>query len=453
MSEAAGRDEAGDWPLDRLMVVGTNHRRSSEETRDRLFIDEARLPQFLGVITQARLGQAVVVSTCNRTEIHLLANEAERGRERVIDLMALWADLDRDQLAAELYIRNGREALRHVFAVAASLDSLVIGEPEVFGQIKDAHKIARAHGLVGRELEQVYQTAYAISKKVRSQTGIGQGAVSIAAAAQSVARDLHGDIGNCALLLAGAGDMGELIAASLAERGIGRIMVTDRLTARARLVARRLECHWSDMGDLDRLLAEADIVLTAGGSRRYLINREIALAAVKRRRYRPVLMIDTAVPGDIDPQVDDISEVFYYRLEDLEKIAAEGRGGREEKADEAWAMVEAEVDHFVRVRAERAAIPALAELRQHFDAVRASALAESHGDAEKATRLLVNRLLHAPTQALKDLAATTGGAGTMEWVKAQKLLGRLFPLHPAEDDQTDRQDPLDPADTDQENKE
>ncbi len=452
MSEAAAREEAGDWPLDRLMVVGTNHRRSSEDTRDRLFIDEARLPQFLAVITQARLGQAVVVSTCNRTEIHLLANEAERGRERVIDLMALWADLDREQLAAELYIRTGREALRHVFAVSSSLDSLVIGEPEVFGQIKDAHKIARAHGLVGRELEQVYQTAYAISKKVRSQTGIGQGAVSIAAAAQSVARDLHGDIGNCSLLLAGAGDMGELIAASLAERGIGRIMVADRLTARARLVARRLECHWSEIGDLDRLLAEADIVLTAGGSRRYLIDHDIALAAVKRRRYRPVLMIDTAVPGDIDPQVDEISEVFFYRLEDLEKIAAEGRGGREEKADEAWALVEAEVDRFVRVRAERAAIPALAELRQHFDAVRASALAESHGDAEKATRLLVNRLLHAPTQALKDLAATTGGAGTMEWVKAQKLLGRLFPLSPDDEGRTDISDPVDPADTDQENK-
>ncbi|WP_339779584.1 glutamyl-tRNA reductase [uncultured Thalassospira sp.] len=447
MSEAAGRDEAGDWPLDRLMVVGTNHRRSSEETRDRLFIDETRLPQFLGVIDQARLGQAVVVSTCNRTEIHLLAFEAERGRERVIDLLALWADLDRDQLASELYIRSGREALRHVFAVAASLDSLVIGEPEVFGQIKEAHKIARMHGLVGRELEQVYQTAYAISKRVRSQTGIGQGAVSIAAAAQSVARDLHGDIANCTLLLAGAGDMGELIAASLAERGMGRIMVVDRLAARARLVAKRLECHWSDMGDLDRLLAEADIVLTAGGSRRYLINHDIALAAVKRRRYRPVLMIDTAVPGDIDPQVDDISEVFFYRLEDLENIAAQGRGGREEKADEAWAMVEAEVDHFVRVRAERAAVPALAELRQHFDAVRAAALAESHGDAEKATRLLVNRLLHAPTQALKDLAATTGGAGTMEWVKAQKLLGRLFPLQPNDDDRSE------PTDKNQETKE
>jgi glutamyl-tRNA reductase len=331
--------------------------------------------------------------------------------------------------------------------VAASLDSLVIGEPEVFGQIKDAHKIARMHGLVGRELEQVYQTAYAISKRVRSQTGIGQGAVSIAAAAQSVARDLHGDIANCTLLLAGAGDMGELIAASLAERGMGRIMVVDRLAARARLVAKRLECHWSDRGDLERLLAEADIVLTAGGSRRYLIDHDIALTAVKRRRYRPVLMIDTAVPGDIDPQVDDISEVFFYRLEDLENIAAQGRGGREEKADEAWAMVEAEVDHFVRVRAERAAIPALAELRQHFDAVRAAALAESHGDAEKATRLLVNRLLHAPTQALKDLAATTGGAGTMEWVKAQKLLGRLFPLYP------DDADTSEPTNTDQENKE
>jgi len=335
-----------------------------------------------------------------------------------------------------------------MFAVAASLDSLVIGEPEVFGQVKDAHRIARKHDLVGRELELVYQTAYAIAKKVRNQTGIGQGAVSIAAAAQSVARDLHGDLGDCTLLLAGAGDMGELIAASLAERGIGRILVTDRLAARARLVARRLDCHWSEIDDLDRLLAEADLVLTAGGSRRYMIDKDRAMAAVKRRRFRPVLMIDTAVPGDIDPQVDEIDEVFFYRIEDLEKIAAEGRGGREEKADQAWALIEAEIDNFVRDRAQRAAVPAIADLRKRFEAVRADALAESHGDAEKATRLLINRLLHTPTQALKDLATTTDGAGTVEWVKAQKLLSRLFEL---EDKPLGRDDV--PGDPEQENKE
>lgn len=448
MTDGISHEDAGDWPLDRLLVIGTNHRRSSEDTRDRLFIDEARLPQFLAAIAQARLGQAVVVSTCNRTEIHLLASEAERGRERLIDLMSLWADVDRDQLAAELYIRSGRDALRHMFAVAASLDSLVIGEPEVFGQVKDAHRIARKHELVGRELELVYQAAYAIAKKVRNQTGIGQGAVSIAAAAQSVARDLHGDLKNCTLLLAGAGDMGELIAASLAERGIGRILVTDRLAARARLVARRLDCHWSEMEDLDRLMAEADLILTAGGSRRYMIDRDRALAAVKRRRYRPVLMIDTAVPGDIDPQVDEIDEVFLYRIEDLENIAAEGRGGREQKAEEAWALIEAELDGFVRDRAQRAAVPAIADLRKRFETVRSDVLNESQGDAEKATRLLINRLLHTPTQALKDLATTTDGAGTVEWVKAQKLLARLFELDdkPVGDKNT-------PTDPEQENKE
>ncbi|WP_412775658.1 glutamyl-tRNA reductase [Thalassospira lucentensis] len=447
-ADGISHEDAGDWPLDRLLVIGTNHRRSSEDTRDRLFIDEARLPQFLAAISQARLGQAVVVSTCNRTEIHLLASEAERGRERLIDLMSLWADVDRDQLAAELYIRSGRDALRHMFAVAASLDSLVIGEPEVFGQVKDAHRIARKHELVGRELELVYQAAYAIAKKVRNQTGIGQGAVSIAAAAQSVARDLHGDLKNCTLLLAGAGDMGELIAASLAERGIGRILVTDRLAARARLVARRLDCHWSEMEDLDRLMAEADLILTAGGSRRYMIDRDRALAAVKRRRYRPVLMIDTAVPGDIDPQVDEIDEVFLYRIEDLENIAAEGRGGREQKAEEAWALIEAEIDGFVRDRAQRAAVPAIADLRKRFETVRSDVLNESQGDAEKATRLLINRLLHTPTQALKDLATTTDGAGTVEWVKAQKLLARLFELDdkPVGDKNT-------PTDPEQENKE
>lgn len=447
-ADGISHEDAGDWPLDRLLVIGTNHRRSSEDTRDRLFIDEARLPQFLAAIAQARLGQAVVVSTCNRTEIHLLASEAERGRERLIDLMSLWADVDRDQLAAELYIRSGRDALRHMFAVAASLDSLVIGEPEVFGQVKDAHRIARKHELVGRELELVYQAAYAIAKKVRNQTGIGQGAVSIAAAAQSVARDLHGDLKNCTLLLAGAGDMGELIAASLAERGIGRILVTDRLAARARLVARRLDCHWSEMEDLDRLMAEADLILTAGGSRRYMIDRDRALAAVKRRRYRPVLMIDTAVPGDIDPQVDEIDEVFLYRIEDLENIAAEGRGGREQKAEEAWALIEAELDGFVRDRAQRAAVPAIADLRKRFETVRSDVLNESQGDAEKATRLLINRLLHTPTQALKDLATTTDGAGTIEWVKAQKLLARLFELDdkPVGDKNT-------PTDPEQENKE
>lgn len=422
---AAAQDH---WPLDRLVVVGVNHRSASAETRDALFLDEARLPAALEALKATDPGAAVVLSTCNRTDIIAFSRGEAPLADRLREVLAGWAGCDAAALAAEVYDLDGAEALRHVFAVAAGLDSLVIGEPEVFGQLKDAHRAARRAGLVGRELEGVLQAAYSVAKRVRSDTAIAEGPVSLAAAALSVARSLHGDLSGCTLVVVGAGDMGALIAGHFKTRGIGRLMVVDRLAARARAVSRRLDCVWAGPDGMAAALDHADIVVAAGGGRRVALDRPMLEAALKARRYRPILALDAGIPGTIDADVDAVDEIFLYRLEDLERIAQAGRQERARAAEAAWALVSAAVAEFVRDRAARAAVPAIAELRRYFEAQRQLALAESGGDADKATRLLVNRLLHGPSRGLRDLAAVTEGAGTLEWVKAHRLLERLFPL-------------------------
>jgi glutamyl-tRNA reductase len=409
----------------RPIVVGANHRSSSLALRDALFVDDAAQPAFLAALRDAGLPQALALSTCDRVEVLALHPDAALAEAVITTALARRANLAVEALTGQLYALTDDAAVRHCFAVTASLDSLVIGEPHVLGQVKACHRLARTAGVCGPQLESLLAAAYGAAKRVRAETKVAERPVSIAAAAVQFARDLHGDLADCRVLLLGAGEMGELVAESLQAAGVHRLTVAAPRQSRADDVARSLNCHVADFADLKHLLADADIVLSAVGGRLTVLGADDVHWALRKRRQKPIFLVDTGIPGDIDPAVNRVDGAYLYDLTDLERIAMEGRATREAAAGQAWAIIDAELDAFTRHQAARLAAPAIVALRRRFEEARGQVLIEAGGDPDEATRLLVNRLLHDPSEALKEMAA---GGDTGEWPAAERLVRRLFRL-------------------------
>ncbi|MBC8158928.1 MAG: glutamyl-tRNA reductase, partial [Alphaproteobacteria bacterium] len=355
--------------------------------------------------------EALVLSTCDRVEVQAVHADRDTAGRAVTAALAGHAGMDPAELAGTLYTHWDTDAVRHIFTVTASLDSQVVGEPQVLGQVKASHRMARAAQMIGSTLEPLLQAAYAAAKKVRTQTAIGERPVSIAAAAVQLARDLHGDLSRCTGLLVGAGEMGELVAGEMLAGGMAALTVIHPTEARAQAAARAMDCHFAPYDDMPRLLADADVTVAALGRHRHVLTSDMVTRALKGRRRKPVFLIDAGIPGDIEPAVNRLDGSFLYDLNDLEQVALEGLANRETEAKEAWRIVDAEVAAFLHGRAERAAVPTLTSLRNHFEDMRAKTLEESPDNAERATRLLVNRLLHGPSRAMREIASQKSDLG------------------------------------------
>lgn len=411
----------------RPVIAGVNHRSSSLALRDVLFIDDTAQPAFLASLQRAGLSQAVALSTCDRVEVLAYCSDITVTGERIIEAFATHAKLSPSVLEEQLYVLTDEAAVRHCFAVAASLDSLVIGEPQILGQVKAAARFSREAGMCGSEMETLVSSAMATAKHVRSETVIAERPVSIASAAVQVAGDLHGDLTACDGLMIGTGDTGELVAESLLAAGLRRLQITTPRPGQAETLGATLNCPVIPFVDLPALLAEADIVLMALSGRHPLLQAEQCRQALRKRRHKPIFLIDAGIPGDIDPASNRVDGIFLYDLTDLERIAMDGRTLREAAAPAAWAIVERDVTSFTKGRAARVAVPTIVSLRQRFEEARAQVLTEAAGDADKATHLLINRLLHDPSEVMKEIAG--GGAAVRgEWVAAERLLHRLFRL-------------------------
>ena len=421
-------------PPNQLVVMGASHGSSSLAVRDSLFMEEDALAAFLGRLKARGLDQALVLSTCDRTEVATLHPQRADAARIIEAALGEASGLTGDALAGQLFVLEGEEALEHMFAVAASLESLVIGEPQVLGQVKASYRIAVDAQMMGAELDRIMQAAFAAAKRARSETMIGQSAVSIAAAAVQVAKDVHGDLGGATALIIGGGEMGDLVAAKLMDAGLTQLTVADSVSRRAEAMARRFSCHVAPFALLALVLSDADIVLSAVGQGSYVISADMVREALHRRRQRPIFLVDAAIPGDIDPAVDRLDEAFLYGLNDLERIATEGRDKRAAAAARAWDIVHQEVARFRQSASARDAVPTLVAIRGHFEDIRSRVLADNPGaDANEATRLLINRLLHGPSQALRD-AANEPGSGNLAAAPGalERLLRRLFGMGAAE---------------------
>lgn len=412
----------------RYCLVGANFHTTDVGFRDRLYVEEEQRPAVFQALRDRGVDQAVILSTCDRTEFHLAAESPEQAVDAAQDVIARRMGMRRAAVEEQLYRRYDEDAVRHLYSVACALDSQVIGESQVLGQVKESFVQSREAGMIGQELDLLYQSGFVLAKQVRTETRIGEGAVTVASVAVRLAQDLHGDPARLRLLVVGLGDVGALLMEQFRLSGARHVVMTgsSRRTERA---ARAADCHFAPIDRLQESVAEADVVITAAGVGRYLVDLPMMRAVLGARRERPVLLIDCGVPEDVDESVDSLEGAFLYRLGDIERLARQGKFSRHDAADRARRMVDEAVMSFRKALAAQEGVPGLVSLRRHFEEVRQHILDDHKAaDAEEATRLLINHLLHRPSEVLREIASEGGAADIRDTITVNRVLARLFDI-------------------------
>ncbi len=396
-----------------LALIGINHKTAPIELRERIAISREDLPETTRALAaEPGITECMIVSTCNRVEIVAAVESPDAD---LASFLHRHFDLDPGLLAPHIYRHQDQDAVRHLFRVASSLDSMVVGEPQILGQVKEAFAVARASGTVGGQLEHLLQSAFSAAKKVRSETEIGSNSVSIASVAVELARKIFGSLQGRTVFLVGAGKMSELAARHLVQQGAGAILVTNRTIERARLLAEPFKGRVIPFEELHDAATQADIVISSTGAPHPIFRREHGHIFMQRRRNRPMFFIDIAVPRDVDPAVNKIDGIFVYDIDDLQQVAAAHIAERNLKAGGAEALISAEVERFHQRQRTVNVAPAIVSLQRQFEEIRQAELrrvqarigaltAEQLAAVEALTRGLVNKLLHPPMQALKQAA-------------------------------------------------
>lgn len=384
-----------------FLIVGVNHRTGPQLLRERLQGDSGDVLRLLGRCRDNGIDQAMAVATCDRCEVWCVTSDAAAAQARLPLLLAEAAGVEPADITPRLHQLSDDAALRYAFAVAASLESQIVGEPQVLGQVKEFHQLAQRAGMSGPELDRILDAAYQAAKRVRHETGIAGQSVSMAACATAVLKQMHGDLGNLSALLIGDGDMAELVFEQVSAAGVKRWTMIHPQERRARAWAEKHRLHWRPFAELDQVLDTADFAASALDIGKRVVTADAVKAALRRRRQRPMLLVDSGVPGDMDVAIAMQDNAFLYTLDDLERLAMAGRQHRAAAAEEAWRIVDQAVETFQRQLTELEAASGISELHRHFEQQRAEILAQPGIDAAEATRRLVSRLLHRPSVELK----------------------------------------------------
>ncbi len=384
-----------------FLIVGVNHRTGPQLLRERLQGDAGDVLRLLGHCRESGIDQAMGVATCDRCEVWCVTADAAAAQARLPLLLAEAAGIEVAEILPRLHQLSDAAALRYAFAVAASLESQIVGEPQVLGQVKEFHQLAQRAGMSGAELDRILEAVYQAAKRVRHETGIAGQSVSMAACATAVLKQMHGDLGGLSALLIGDGDMAELIFEQVSAAGVKRWTMVHPQERRARAWAERHQAHWRPFAELGEALEHADFAASALDIGKQCVSADMVRAALRRRRQRPMLLVDAGVPGDMDAGIGKLDSAFLYTLDDLERLAMAGRQHRAAAAEEAWRIVDEAVEGFRRQQTEQQAAGIITDLRGEFEKQRAEILAQPGIDAAEATRRLINRLLHRPTMEVK----------------------------------------------------
>ncbi|HEY1902551.1 MAG TPA: glutamyl-tRNA reductase [Terracidiphilus sp.] len=396
-----------------LTLIGVNHKTAPIALRERIAISREDLAEATRALAAVEgVTECMIVSTCNRVE--LLAT-IERPDADLTGFLHRYFGLDRALLEPHIYEERDRDAVRHLFRVAASLDSMVVGEPQILGQVKEAFAVARAAGTVAGQLEHLLQSAFAAAKKVRTETEIGSSSVSIASVAVDMAQKIFGSLQGRTVFLVGAGKMSELAARHLVQQGAGAILVSNRTEGRARRMADEFQGRVIPYEQLYEAASEADIVISSTGAPHPIFRREHGQVFMQRRRNRPMFFIDIAVPRDVDPAMGKLDGVFVYDIDDLQTVAAAHLAERSREASDAETLIAGEVERFQQKQRAVNVAPAIVALQRQAEEIRQAELrrvqarlgglsTEQLAAVEALTRGLVNKFLHPPMQALKQAA-------------------------------------------------
>jgi len=418
-----------------LLLVGISHRTAPVDLRERVDFQTRGVSEALRSLAgRGSTREAVVVSTCNRAELYVACDDASATRADLVAFLSEFHRVQGSDLAPHLYDVHGLDAARHLFRVAGGLDSLVVGEPQILGQVKDAHSAATDAQTVGPVLNRLFHSSFAVGKRVRTETGLGSGAVSISYAAAALARKIFGDLRGRTVVVVGAGEMGKLTALHMKSHGVHTVTIVSRTMAHAARTAEAIggasAAPWEE---LDAVLSAADIVITATGAAAPILTKAHIEAVMRPRRNRPLFVIDIAVPRDVEPAAGEIEQVFLYNIDDLQATVRENLARRSNELVRAEAIVGEEVEKFAAWLRSRGAIPTVVALRQRFEAIRRAELErldfklsalppDARARVDEITHLIVEKLLLTPTEQLKALGdSDTVGAYA-------EALTRLFDL-------------------------
>jgi glutamyl-tRNA reductase len=404
-----------------VVVIGLNHRTAPLDLLERTAVDEAHLPKVLHDLSaRTNLSEAVVLSTCNRTEVYAVAEKFHGGYDDVRNFFVDLSFLPPEEFADHLYLHYDDAAVAHLFVVAAGLDSAVLGESEILGQVGEAWERARDEGTTGFALNLLFRHALEAAKRVRTETGIGRGITSVAQAAVAMATDRLGSLVDRRVLLLGAGEMGEGMATSLAAAGVAEVVVANRTWTTARELATRIGGRAARLSDLPAELITADVLLTSTGASTIMLEHADLATAMAHREAQPLLIVDIAMPRDVDPTAGALENVTLLDMDDLRRFVEVGLEGRQRAAARARVVLEEELDKYRATATARGAAPLVTSLREQAERVRVAeiermksrlgALDDDQRNAIDAlTKGIVAKLLHDPTVRLKDTAGTAKG--------------------------------------------
>jgi len=410
-------------------LVGLNHRTAQIEIREKIAFPEEDLDRYMKALYNLpNLTEGLILSTCNRVEIYAATRDPEKGVEEIKGFLAQQHCLPLPEFEDTLYILQGEELVKHIFRVASSLDSMVVGEPQILGQIKGAYRVAHATRTIGTLLNKLLHKAFSVAKRVRTETSIGNRAVSVSFVAVELAKKIFAHLEDREVLIIGAGEMCELAAHHLVRAGVKRVLVTNRTWERAMELAERFHGEAIPFSELSNALLRADIVISSTGSPDFVVTRKEVFKIIRKRKHSPLFIIDIAVPRDIDPQVHTIDNVYLYDIDDLQDVAEANIKDRQHEARRAEEIVATEVEKFCNWYQSLEVIPTIVSLQEKVEEMREkeldktlSALPELSDKERRAMEVLseaiVKKILHGPITLLKRTSRNSEGESYVDAVK------------------------------------
>lgn len=397
-----------------FIALGINHRTAGVEVRERVSFSPEQLPDALQRLrAEAGADEVAILSTCNRTELYCAQEQLDA--DRLVEWVARFHGMTAEEVRRSSYLHQDAGAVNHIMRVAAGLDSMVLGEPQILGQMKDAWQTARTAGTLGPYLDRLFQSTFNMAKQVRTDTAIGENPVSVAFAAVSLARQIFADLRRSTALLIGAGETIALVARHLFEQGVGRIIVANRTLQRAELLSEPLGGQAILLNQIPDILAECDVVISSTASPLPILGKGAVERALKQRRHKPMFMVDIAVPRDIEPEVGSLADVYLYTVDDLHEVIEENMRSRQGAAEAAERLIELGTGEFMQRLRALAAVDVVRSYRQKAEQARdqelqkALAKLQRGADPEQVmtemARLLTNKLLHEPSVQLKQMTA------------------------------------------------